>query len=436
MLDNSTLAPPLLPPGPTEKYDSTEDLLMWMSDNFSRYGDLYRATVFGSVVYVVSNPDHCERILRRNWRNYPRDGQVVKRIALLLGSGLIASNGEFWASQRRMIQPAFSKGAVGAYAGIIAGANAALLERWRLAAVRWEAVNVTQDLRTMVLTITLSAIFSDDYSDVAPHFAVLAEQSVRDLQFAMVFRALGKVIRQVVEQRRKTGRLATDFLGAMMAAVDRTSGGSMSDNQLIRETLTLVVAGYETTAGLLNWIWYLLARHSEHQVKLAAELDALPWGDVPAMDMLPRYNYTRQVIAEALRLYPPLWLMTRRALQDDRLGDFLVPAGTEIYISPYLIQRSPDFWEAPECFEPDRMRAGRIAERPELAMCPFGAGPRNCIGEHFARIETQLHLMMFARELRLHHDIEKPARMTTGMNLLSEDDFIMRPELRTRREPS
>lgn len=430
MLDNSTLAPPLLPPGPTEKYDSTEDLLMWMSDNFSRYGDLYRATVFGSVVYVVSNPDHCERILRRNWRNYPRDGQVVKRIALLLGSGLIASNGEFWASQRRMIQPAFSKGAVGAYAGIIAGANAALLERWRLAAVRREAVNVTQDLRTMVLTITLSAIFSDDYSDVAPHFAVLAEQSVRDLQFAMVFRALGKVIRQVVEQRRKTGRLATDFLGAMMAAVDRTNGGSMSDNQLIRETLTLVVAGYETTAGLLNWIWYLLARHSEHQVKLAAELDALPWGDVPAMDMLPRYNFTRQVIAEALRLYPPLWLMTRRALQDDRLGDFLVPAGTEIYISPYLIQRSPDFWEAPECFEPDRMRAGRIAERPELAMCPFGAGPRNCIGEHFARIETQLHLMMFARELRLHHDIEKPARMTTGMNLLSEDDFIMRPELR------
>jgi enediyne biosynthesis protein E7 len=122
--------------------------------------------------------------------------------------------------------------------------------------------------------------------------------------------------------------------------------------------------------------------------------------------------------------------MTRRALQDDRLGDFLVPAGTEIYISPYLVQRSPVFWEAPERFDPDRMQQDRIAERPELAMCPFGAGPRNCIGEHFARVETQIHLMMFARVLRLHHDLEKPARISTGMNLLSEDDFIMRPELR------
>jgi cytochrome P450 len=430
MSDTVMLAPRLLPPGPTEKYETTEDLLAWMGDNFARYGDLYRASVYGAPVYVVSNPDYCERILRRNWRNYARGGQVVKRIALLLGSGLIASNGEFWASQRRMMQPAFSKGAIPGFTGIMTEANADLLARWRVAAFRQEAVHVTHDLRTMVLKITLIAIFGDDYADVAPNFAVLAEQAARNLEFAAAFRPLGQIIRRIIEQRRQQGREANDFLGSMMAAVDRTNGQSMPDNQLIKETLTLVIAGYETTAGLLNWIWYLLARHPDQQSRLAAELEAMPWGDVPPIDSLPQYNVTRQVIEEALRLYPPLWLMTRRAVQDDQLGDFFVPAGTEIYISPYLIQRNPDLWETPDRFDPDRMQADRVVERPELAMCPFGAGPRNCIGEHFARVETQIHLMMFARELHLRHDYPKPAEISTGMNLLSQDDFIMWPELR------
>ena len=126
----------------------------------------------------------------------------------------------------------------------------------------------------------------------------------------------------------------------------------------------------------------------------------------------------------------PLWMMTRRALQEDRLGDFVVPKGTEIYISPYLIQRNPEFWEVPERFDPDRMAAAGVASRPELAMCPFGAGPRNCIGESFARLEMQMHLVMFASRLRLRHDETAPAEFTTGMNLLSRDDFIMRPELK------
>lgn len=430
MSDTAILAQPLLPPGPTEKYETAEDLLAWMGDNFARYGDLYRASVYGATVYVVSNPDYCERILRRNWRNYARDGQVVKRIALLLGSSLIASNGEFWASQRRMLQPMFSKSAICGFTDIMVEANAELVERWRIAAIKGKPVNVTQDLRTMVLKITLNAIFGDDYPLVAPHFAVLAEQPARNLEFAAAFRPLGQLIRQVVEQRRQERRAATDFLGGMMAAVDRSSGQSMPDNQLIKEALTLVVAGYETTAGLLNWIWYLMARHPDQQARLAAEIDALPWNGIPEIDILPRYNFTRQVIEEALRLYPPLWLMTRRALQDDRLGDFFVPAGTEIYISPYLIQRNPGLWEMPDRFDPDRMQPDQVAERPELAMCPFGAGPRNCIGEHFARAEAQIHLMMFARELRLEHNLSRPAEISTGMNLLSDVDFIMQPHLR------
>jgi cytochrome P450 len=348
---------------------------------------------------------------------------------LLLGNGLIASNGEFWKGQRRMIQPAFSKNSIAGFANVIASANFELLAQWKGAAARRETVNVTHDVSRLVLKITLTAIFGDDYATVAPHFDILAEEPARDFEFAEAFRPLGKIIRQIAEQRRRDGITAADFLSRLMEARDRAHGKPMSDAQLVREIMTLIVAGHETTAGLLNWLWYLLSRHPDAQSRLSGEFDRLPWGQVPATDTLPNYTYTRQVIDEALRLYPPLWLMTRKALNDDQLGDFFVPAGTEIYISPYLIQRSPDLWEVPDRFDPRRMRPENRLNRRELALCPFGAGPRNCVGESFARFEIQMHLMMFARELRLHYEQATNPEMTTGMNLLSKNDFIMLPEI-------
>ena len=401
-----------------------------MNENFACYGDIYKASVFGSEVYVVSSPEYCERMLRSNWQNYPRKGQVVKRIALLLGNGLIASNGDFWKRQRRMIQPAFSSDAIGGFTNIIASANLELLDKWKRAAEHHEMVNVTHDVSCLVLRITLTAIFGDDYPTVAPHFNVLAEESARDFEFAGGFHPLRKIIRQIVERRRHDGIAATDFLSKLMDARDREHGKAMPDAQLVKEIMTLVVAGHETTAGLLNWLWYLLSRHPQSQTRLSQEFSRLPWGEIPEIEGLANYTYTRQVIDEALRLYPPLWLMTRKALNDDHLGDFFVPAGTEIYISPYLIQRSPDLWEVPDRFDPDRMRLENRLNRPELALCPFGAGPRNCIGESFARLEILMHLMIFARELRLSYDQETPPEITTGMNLLSKDDFIMVPEIK------
>jgi cytochrome P450 len=419
------------PPGPTERYSSAEDLFRWMTSNFLRYGSIYRASVFGSEVYVVSDLEYCERVLRWNWQNYERKGQVVKRIALLLGNGLIASNGDFWASQRRMIQPAFSKNAIGNLTSIITAVNTELLEKWKKAAKREETVNVTQDVNSMVLKLILIATFGDDFPMVAPHFDILEKESARNLEFAQTFRSLGKIILKIAAQRRRDGTSSSDFLGRLMQARDRERGQPMRDAQLAREVMTLVVAGHETTSGMLNWMWYLLSKHPDSQIKLSSEFDRFPWGDVLTMDTLPKYTYTRRVIDEVLRLYPPLWLMTRKALADDYLGDFFVPAGTEIYISPYLIQRNPDLWEAPDHFDPERMSPDNERDRHELALCPFGAGPRNCIGELFARVEIQIHLMMLARELSLRYDEkDKPPEIVTGMNLLSKHDFNMLPKIK------
>jgi cytochrome P450 len=416
-----------IPPGPAEKYDTSEDLLRWMKDQFDRFGSIYRASVYGTDVYVVSDPEHVDHVLRNNWRNYKR-GQAIKRIGFLLGNGLIVSEGEFWKKQRQMIQPAFHDKAIGALTNVISAANVALLEKWKDAARQRVSVNVTKDVSHLVLKVVLTSIFGDDYEQVAPHFSILADESERDLGFAQRFTPLRKIISGVVGQRRKQDRTATDTLGMLMAARD-LKGEAMPDSQLVHEIMTLIVAGHETTASTLNWTWYLLSRSAEVEEKLSSELNAVPGSGSPEIADLAKFVYTRQVIEEALRLYPPLWLMTRAALKNDQLGDYLVLAGTEIYISPYLIQRHPAFWEAPDRFNPDRFGPDELRTRHPMTMIPFGAGPRKCIGESLARIEMQIHLATIAKHLRLRSVGEQPIELEVGINLRNKHDFIMTPEI-------
>ena len=428
----STQGQTQVPPGPSESFHSAQDLFVWLNDNFSVYGEIFKASIYGSDVYVVSNPEYCEYILRGNWRNYRRSGLVVKRIALSLGPGLIASNGELWTKQRRMLQPSFAKSAMGDCADVMRDANVELIDAWKAAAERREAVNVTKDVSAMVLKITLMALFGDDYDEIAPHFAAVAEPG-RDLEFTRSLPLNRGIILDVIARRRRKICHGADILGRMIDARDRPTGEAMPDGQLVREALTVVIGGSETTAAMLNWTWCLLSHHPEVESQLSEELERKPWVGAPTLESMPNYVYTRQVIDEALRLYPPLWLMTRRALQDDHLGEYFVPAGTEIYISPHIIQRNPWYWEVPEQFDPDRMNGQNLAGKPELASCPFGAGPRNCIGEWFARAEIQMHLMMAARELRLlDDDASTPEVAAAGINLLSKNDFVMRPQIKRR----
>jgi cytochrome P450 len=199
---------------------------------------------------------------------------------------------------------------------------------------------------------------------------------------------------------------------------------------MVNEILTLVVAGHETTASTLNWAWYLLSQHPHVEDKLSQEIASVPVGDTPTLDDLPRFPYTRQVLEETLRLYPAGWLMTRRALRDDQLGDYFVPAGTEIYVPPYFIQRHPALWENPDQFDPDRFDPARAQKRHPLALLPFSAGPRNCIGELLARVEMQIHFMTIAKRLRLRYENKTPPEMDAGVNLRSKHDFVMMPELK------
>ena len=416
-----------VPSGPQEPYPPSRDLLVWLSEQFDRYGDIYKASIYGTNVYVVSAPDGVEHVLLKNWRNYVK-GRAIKRIALLLGKGIMVSEGDFWISQRRMIQPAFLRASVGELTGMITDCNKALLAEWETAARAGRSVNVTRDVSRMTLEIVLRAIFGDDYDQCATEFRILSERPERSLEFADAFRPLAEVVDRVASQRRKANRVSADILGVLLQARERDTGEPMSDRQLCREVMTLVVAGHETTASVLNWTWYLLSQHPAIERRLESELGPPGVTDPVPVDELPRYRQTRAVIDEAMRLYPPGWLMTRKALSDDHLAGYFVPAGTEIYIAPYLIQRHPALWDQPHLFNPDRFLDETANGRHPLAMIPFSAGPRNCIGEFLARVEMQLHLMTMVPNLRLRYASDQPPEIVAGVNLLSRNDFIMAPE--------
>ena len=416
-----------IPPGPAEKYCVTQGLSSWMGDQFERFGDIYKASIYGTSVYVVRDPRYAQHVLRDNWQNYSK-GQAIKRVALLLGNGLMVSEGEFWKTQRRMIQPAFHRKAIGALTEVIRTSNVALLRRWEQAALKKVSVNVTRDVSFVALEVVLISLFGVDYERIAPHFNILTEESARNLEFAQAFRSLGKIVLQLVAQRRKDEIASNDILGMLIEARDQKTSQTMPDRQLVNEIKTLIVAGHETTASTLNWTWYLLSQHPEVEEKLSSELNNLLGSQIPGLDDLPKFAYTRQVIDEAMRLYPAGWLLTRRALKDDHLGDYFVPAGTEIYISPYFIHRHPNLWEDPDRFDPDRFGPDHSYDRHLLAMLPFSAGPRNCIGELFARVEMQIHLMTIAKQLRLRFVEKNLPELDFGVNLRSKHDFMMNPE--------
>jgi cytochrome P450 len=423
-----TVEPKRVPPGPAAKYEKTQDLLEWMNEQFNRFGDIYRASVFGTEVYVINDPQYVDQVLRSNWQNYTK-GLAIKRIRLLLGNGLMVSEGALWKAQRQMIQPAFHHEMMSALIDVISAANLVLLDKWRRAARKKESVNITRDVSDMILKVGLTSIFGDDYDQVAAHFQVLFDESARNLRFAEAFRPVRKVVLDVATRRRKRSS-TSDILSVLALARDRTSGRPMADNQLVSEIITLVVAGHETTASTVNWVWYLLSRHPEVENKLVTELNRISGQGFSGLADMAKLGYTRHVLDETLRLYPPGWLMTRKALKDDQFGQYFVPSGTEVYISPYLIQRHPTIWDSPEQFDPDRFEAARSRGRHPMTMLPFSAGPRRCIGEALARIEMQMHLVMIAKHLRLRCSDTQRVQLESGVNLRNKYEFMMTPEIR------
>jgi enediyne biosynthesis protein E7 len=426
------------PPEAELQFDigATDDSLDRMVELFARYGDSYR--VFSptrkAYTYVVHHPDDVKRVLVSNHRNYTK-GMGLDRVKILLGKGLMTSEGELWKRQRYMMQPFFHRRVITEFAQTLESANDRFIARWEALAARGELVNITEEMSELTLDIVLRAIFGRDLdrmseqSGVNP-FEVVTKDQERNLQFAFKFRSLAKVVAGIMERRRAQNEEHFDYVGMLMSARDKDTGAPMSDRELIDEVMTLVVAGHETTASGLNWTWYLLSQNPEAEARLHAEIDAAPDMSTPNLAQMESLAYTQQVVNEALRLYPPGWLLSRRTIEADVLGGYEIPAGANVLLPLYLVHRDGRFWKDPERFWPERFAPEHEAERPRFSYMPFAAGPRHCIGETFALYEMLMHLYKVARRYRLTYVPDKPLELEAQINLRTLHPLHMRLERR------
>jgi len=431
------MADPQLPPGPEEQLDLgfQDDSLELMEKYYQEYGDIYKvySPFRKRYTYIINNPVYIKQVLVTNNRNYTK-GVGLDRVKILLGNGIMVSEGDYWRRQRRMIQPAFHRKVIRKFSQMMREHNRQLLRKWTEKAERGALLNITEEMSQITLDIVLSAIFSVDLDELVQHtgknpFHLVTEESNRDLQFAMRFRGLAKYINQFADARREENRTEYDFLSMLMHATDKETGEHMTRKELIDEMMTLIVAGHETTASVLNWTWYLLATHPQIADRHYEEIRRLQ-GDAPEFEYLPNYTFNRQVLEESMRLYPPGWLLTRRAIDEDMIGEFYVHPKTDIFISPYIIQRSGRYWDNPKTFIPERFEDERTKERHKFTYFPFSAGPRQCIGDFFALVEMQIHLALLARRFRMEYVEKNPIELEPQVNLRTKHPIFLRPVLR------
>jgi cytochrome P450 len=413
-----------------------DDAIHRMTELAARHGDTYRFYSPGrrAEMWVINHPDDVKRVLVSNHKNYTK-GSGLDRVKILLGHGIMTSEGDLWKRQRYMMQPAFHRRVITEFSRLIDACNERFIARWEAQSARGELVNVTDDMSELTLEIVLLSIFGTDLERLSKEmggnpFDIVTKEPARDLKFAYRFRQLSKLVGTLAARRKVEKTEHFDFLQMLIDARDKETGAPMSERELIDEAMTLIVAGHETTASGLNWTWYLLSQNPEAEKLLHAEIDAAAEKAEPSLTEMEALGYTRNVVDEALRLYPPGWLLSRRTIQPDVLSGFAVPAGTDVLLCPYLLHRHPRYWKEPEAFRPERFDAAHEAERPRFAYMPFAAGPRHCIGESLALYEMYMHLYKVARRYRLRYVPDRELELEARINLRTRYPLMMTLERR------
>jgi cytochrome P450 len=418
--------------------DSTRKLTRWARD----YGDVVYYHFFDFHFYVLFHPQDIERVLLGKTGNFVK-GITSRANPELFGNGLLTSDGDFWRRQRRLSNPAFHHESLARYADITVEEAAKLSEWWKDGETR----NIHNDMMNVTLRIVLRSLFgtelrehmrviepaleaimvsSTGFNSIAFFLRIptgtrklhfLAVQKLNEIVYGLIARGREQLKRS--EADVQTGNGAKDLLTLLLTAQD-DDGNSMSDQQLRDEVITLLLAGHETTALNLSWTWYLLARHPEVEEKLHAELEAVLGGRPPAASDLPKLHYTDRVIRETLRLYPPAWRVFRRTEEPFKVGEYTLPAGSNIVLSQWVTQRDPRWFREPDRFNPDRWGEEATAKLPRFAYFPFGGGPRVCIGAGFAMMEATLLLATIAQRYRM--------RLTPNQHIKPLASITLRPK--------
>ncbi|ODT80401.1 MAG: cytochrome P450 [Nitrosomonadales bacterium SCN 54-20] len=382
------------------------------------YGDLVSFRLATRQFYLFSHPKLVEQALIRQSDIFKKIYTPEKPtgIALILGQGLVTSQGDLWQRQRQLMQPVFQRSNVTALLPLMVTAGNNMLDRWRQLG-EGAHLNLSNEMTRLTLEVITQTMFStsvlDKIEHISPSLDTLLRYAIKSIVNPLALplyvptpanqkfkRALGTiddVIYGIIDQRRDAPSEQHDLLDMLLKARDDSSGGKMTDKQIRDEVITIFSAGHETTANLLSWTLYLLARHPDILARVRQELDGLLQGRIPNADDLQQLAYTRAVLSESLRLRPPAGFLLRKVNKDTEVDGYLLKAGRSAIFSIYNLHHHADFWQQPEQFDPDRFSL----PQKKYSFIPFGTGERICIGSHFALMESQLLLSMIVQRCDL-----------------------------------
>ena len=397
--------------------------------------DIIEQRVLWRRMFVLNDPDAIRRVVLDNAANYTKT-EIGRRILEPgLGRGLLTSEGETWRHHRRIMAPAFDPRSIAGYAPITTDVTRALLEEWEKPPEGGD-IDVAVAMMHTTLHIISRTMFSSDSDGIVDiveagvnTYQTMAQPSILDFLHIPrwlthllvprhtkgIFDEFDKKVDQLLMQRGRTPEAEPkDLLARLIAARDETGG--MTPKEVRDQVVTIFMAGHETTSQALSWTWYLLSQHPAVEARLHDELAAVLHGRTPRYEDLTKLPYTRMVIEESMRLYPPAHTFGRSPIVADEVLGRRIPARADVLIVPWLLHRKPSLWENPDRFDPERFTPERVAARPRFAYLPFGAGPRICIGAAFAMAEAMLILATIAQRYRLHlkpgHPVEPQGLIT------------------------
>lgn len=398
-------------------------------------GDLVRVRLGYLTAFFVYAPKDVKQVLVQQTESFTKTTRGYKKLRLIVGNGLINSEGSFWRRQRRIAQPAFRKRCIAGFAQTMVSASTDLVDRWHREVESGTVIDISSAMNALAFRMAGETLMSVDVTNAAqlisdaidivmPHFTRLVSSPLPypeywptpgNFRFWRALRQIRGVVDGIIEDRRQSDRQVPDLLGMFMAAEDAETGASMTDSQLRDEVITMLTAGHETTANALGWTLLQLARHPTVARTLEAELDSVLGTRPVGLNDLQSLPYTRQVLKESMRLHPPVWVVVRQASRETELSGYRIPKGSYIFMPQWAIHRHPDHWPDPEVFDPDRFGPDR-PEPDRFAYFPFSRGKRQCIGDRFAEMEGVLALATLVQhyrfELAPHYTVEYEASIT------------------------
>jgi len=391
----------------------------------SQYGDIVCYRPAPEPAYLLNHPDYIRHVLVDNNRNYSKDTRSNQIFGKVAGQGLITAEGDTWRKQRRMMQPAFHHTRIEKLDSLVVEVAHSMLDRWQDAFDSDQPVDIAREMAALTLTVTIRALFGVDLGDEVRELGEIINRAANYFEkpshplLVQSAQEFGEVVDRIIQQRKQNFVDGGDLLSSMILARDDQSGTGMDDEQLRNQVMSLTLAGYETTASALTWTWHLLSQNPQTVDRLRSEVRETLNGRPPRYSDLENLPFTGMVLDESLRLFPPAWILGRRAIGEDVIGGYTVPADTVMAICIYTLHRHPTFWDQPDKFDPERFSPENSKGRHKYAYIPFGGGPRQCIGNNFGLMEAALVMACVLQRFELHS--------IPGMDIHPQALFVLRP---------